>query len=393
MCFHILSRRDFHRLCAGSLPLPGQAPEPPYPPSPLLRSMTLDWSTHRRDAQGSDNWQLTWADDGHLYGAWGDGGGFGGTNSEGRVSLGVARVEGDWRNYRGVNVWGGKNGLHAAGLDGKSWGMICVRGALYMWVVPGSPLKVMQREARLYRSADHAATWQPAGWSFAREDDLTIPTICQFGRDYAGARDDYVYHYFIHPRDDTSDSIQRPGAVYLARSSRERLMERTAYEFFAGMKGSRPVWSAGAGGKRPVFEDPGGVGWVLSVSYNPGLKRYLLMTDHTASNRGNLGVFDAPQPWGPWTTVVYWSEADGAGFGAGRVEPNTFFWNMPVKWLSRDGTEFTLVFTGSGRGRNNDSFNLVRGRFELRAGEPRLRGWTGRASPDPGPGRAPRLAP
>ena len=42
--------------------------------------MNIDWSTHQRHAPGSDNFQLTWADDGHQYGIWGDGGGFAGTN-------------------------------------------------------------------------------------------------------------------------------------------------------------------------------------------------------------------------------------------------------------------------------------------------------------------------
>ncbi|MHC4299203.1 MAG: hypothetical protein ACYS7Y_18165 [Planctomycetota bacterium] len=63
--------------------------EPPYPRSTLISGLSLDWSTHRRAAQGSDNFQLTWADDDNLYGAWGDGGGFGGTNKKGRVGLGV----------------------------------------------------------------------------------------------------------------------------------------------------------------------------------------------------------------------------------------------------------------------------------------------------------------
>src|SRR5690606_40074440 len=56
--------------------------------------------------------------------------------------------------------------------------------------------------------------------------------------------------------------------------------------------------------KRPVFTDAeNGVGWNLSVSYHPGLRRYLLCTQHTAIAEGNLGIFDAPEPWGPWTTV------------------------------------------------------------------------------------------
>ena len=73
---------------------------------------------------------------------------------------------------------------------------------------------------------------------------------------------------------------------------------------------------------------------------------------------------DAAEPWGPWTTLTYLPR--GNRFGARHVPPNTFFWNMPVKWLDKDGRGFTLVFTGAGRGKDNGSFNLVRGRFELR---------------------------
>jgi hypothetical protein len=345
----------------------GQPAGPPYPPSPVLRGITLDWTTHQRDAIGSDNWQLTWADDGHQYAAWGDGGGFGGTNSAGRVSLGVARIEGAPDGYRGVNVWGGNGALYPATFEGKSWGMISTGGALYMWVVPKSLLADMQSEARLYRSPDHGATWQPADWAFTRADGLTIPTICQFGKDNNGARDRYVYHYFISPRDASGYNIQRPGAIYLARSPETELMHHAAYEFFAGMSGGRPSWTRDLAAKAPVFEDrENGVGWVSSVTYVHGLRRYILMCEHTSSSRGNFGMFDAPEPWGPWTMVTYLNESEGNYFGAGHVEPNTFFWNIPVKWQSLDGKRFTIVFTGAGRGKNNDSFNLVSGEFLLR---------------------------
>jgi hypothetical protein len=328
--------------------------------------MRLDWSTHRRDAPGSDNWQLTWADDGHLYGAWGDGGGFGGSNSDGRVSLGFARIEGSWSDYRGVNVWGGKSPLSPATFEGKSWGAICVDGVLHMWVVPKSLLAEMQSETRLYSSADHGRTWRPAAWAFTHADELSIPTICQFGRNYQGARDPFVYHYFIAPQDSSGYVIQKPGTIHLARSPAKRVAERSAHEFLAGYRGGTPLWTRDVKRKQPVFEDPvNGVGWVSSVCYNAGLKRYILMVDHTASSRGNLGVYDAPEPWGPWTTVRFLSEAAGSAFGAGQpqVPPNTFFWNLPTKWHSQDGLKFTMVFTGAGRGKDNDSFNLVRGRF------------------------------
>src|SRR5262245_3667829 len=66
----------------------------PYPPSNIISGLQWDWSTHRKLAPGSDLWPVTWASDGNLYAAWGDGGGFGGTDSDGRVSMGFARLEG-----------------------------------------------------------------------------------------------------------------------------------------------------------------------------------------------------------------------------------------------------------------------------------------------------------
>ncbi len=341
----------------------------PFPPSPVISDISFDWSTHQRYAQGSDNWQLTWADDGHQYAPWGDGGGFGGTNSEGRVSLGVVRIEGSHDDYRGTNVWGGLNPENPATFGGKSWGMIGIDGSLYMWVSPRSKLHDMQSEARLYRSNDHAATWQPADWAFTNEDGLTIPTICQFGQDYGGARDDFVYHYFLPPSSAESTTISRignSGEVFLARSHMSRLMDRSAYEFFSGMDDrGQPRWNKTLADKQAVFSDRNGTGWCLSVSYNSGLQRYLLMTNHISSSRGNLGLFDAPEPWGPWTTVTYRNRSENTHFGAGHVVDNVFFGNFPTKWLSADGTEFTLVFTGGGRGKNNDSWNAIRGRFLL----------------------------
>src|SRR5688572_16126470 len=79
---------------------PSPVDSAPYEASAIIGGWRLDWSTHQRHAPGSDNWPITWAGDDHQYTAWGDGGGFGGSNSDRRVSLGVARIEGTWDNYR-----------------------------------------------------------------------------------------------------------------------------------------------------------------------------------------------------------------------------------------------------------------------------------------------------
>jgi hypothetical protein len=49
-------------------------------------------------------------------------------------------------------------------------------------------------------------------------------------------------------------------------------------------------------------------------------------------------------------------------FGEPYVEASTFFWNFSNKWLSSDGRDFVLVFTGVG---SNDSWNTVHGTFHI----------------------------
>jgi hypothetical protein len=326
----------------------------PYPLSPVIARIEYDFGSHVRMAPGSDNWPITWAEDDSQYCAWGDGGGFGGTNEDGRVSLGVARIDGPADHYTGHNIWGGKDAAHPAQFGGKSYGIIALGATLYMWVAPGSGFDNYD-EARLARSRDGGATWQRADWAFPKSDGLLNPTFCQCGRGYRGARDGFVYCYAVRLRDDSS-ALQPPGQVDLIRAPASAVDDRARYEFFAGRdRQGTPRWTRDIAKRQPVFEDSSGLGSQLSVSYNSGLRRYLLCAEHGASYRGNLGVFDAPEPWGPWTTVAYHSNFGGLG--------STFFWNFSNKWLSADGTGFVLVFTGSG---DNDSWNTVRGRFVLK---------------------------
>jgi hypothetical protein len=327
-------------------------------PSEVIDGIRIDWSTHKQQAPGSDNWPLTWADDGHQYTSFGDGGGFGGTNQDGRVSLGVARLEGDSANFKGVNIWGGKDARNPAQFDGKSYGIISIDGVLYIWVSPGSNAS-NYKEARLAVSKDHGATWTKVDWAFTQADKIILPTFLQFGQDYDGARDGYVYSYSIRLQNASELSVQKPGIIDLMRVPKGQVTDRSAYEFFRGLdQGGSPSWTKDLNERRPVFENPDGVGWNASVTYNSGLERYLLMTEHSQTMRGNLGIFDAPEPWGPWTTVHY-----EKGFGKDHIGQSTFYWVFSNKWFSNGGLEFVMIFTGVG---SNDSFNFVRGRFILK---------------------------
>jgi len=338
---------------------------PPYPPSPVIERVIWDFRGIRRLAPGSDLWPMTWAADDNLYTSWGDGGGFGGTNHDGRVSLGFARISGFPPQFVAANVWGGKNAEQQASFGGKTAGMLSVGGVLYAWI---NMQNAKTPDIRLGWSLDLAKSWQLADWKFAdpRSPTFFPSTFLNFGRDYGGARDEYVYTYggqWIWTQGPAHD-------VYLARVDKKRIKERPAYEFFGGLDATGSlVWTADITLRQPVFNDPRGIAntALCSVVFNPGIKRYILTVAHRTpsssviSGVGQLGIFDAPEPWGPWTTVAYYD--DWGGFGTGEA----LVYAMPTKWLSPDGKTFWMVFSSTGK---LDSFNLITGSFILKPSPP-----------------------
>src|SRR6185503_18846830 len=117
-----------------------------------------------------------------------------------------------------------------------------------------------------------------------------------------------------------------------------------AYEFLVAYTATgQPVWSQRQGSLADVFDNPGKC-YRGGVTYNAALKRYLWCqilptSKHPQGPRfqGGFGVYDAPEPWGPWTTVFYTDEWD-----VGPGETNSF----PTKWMSADGKTLHLVFSG-----------------------------------------------
>jgi len=365
-----------------AIPLGSASENLPYPQSEVITGIEFDWSTHKRSAPGSDNFRLTWADDDNLYGAWGDGGGFGGNNKDGRVGLGVARIEGSGDDYRGYNVWGGFEPENKSTFNGKNWSMIAIDDMLYMHVSPdvvaGKGYRNHYEFIELAQSSDYGASWEKLDWTFLQSENLTVPTFLNFGKANAGVPKKfgkYVYTYFIRPEcidmehqgpNQVGLIVHKPGVLYLSRTPTKAFPPaKEDFEFFTGLNSKgKPTWGS-LEEKAPVFENKDGVGWCLSASYHPEAKRVLLSTEHGKSHAGQIGIFDAPTPWGPWSTVAYFNE--DKPFGAERPgsdlewENNVFFVSFPTKWF--DGNDFTMNFTGSGGGKDNDSFNTIQGRF------------------------------
>ena len=305
------------------------AAKPPYPPSPVIAG--IDWapaSTIVRHAKGGDNWPITWGADDWLYTAWGDAYGFEPFLPK-KLSIGISRVAGNPPNFRGENILAPT--AEAVG-DGNR-----ARKASGMLMLKGGTLYMLVRNvgnSQLGWSRDQGRTWEWADWKF--ETSFGCPTFLNFGKAYAGSRDNYVYVY----SQDHDSAYERADRMVLARAPQDRLRQRTAYEFFVRRKDDGSAeWTSDVAKRGAAFENPGQC-YRSSVTYNAGLKRYLWTQTGAGEDTrfaGGFSIYDAPEPWGPWNTVYHTPLWD-----VGPGETCSF----PTKWMSADGRTLHLVFSG-----------------------------------------------
>lgn len=321
---------------------PGDLAQAPCPSSEVMRNVTFaPPSSIVRKAFDSDNWPITWADDDHLYTAYGDGRGFE-PYTEKKLGLGFAKIGGSPTDFHGVNIRSetGEN-LSYGARGAKASGLLMVDGMLYMWARNTD-------NSQLAWSSDHGETWT---WSDSRfTTSFGHPTFLNYGKNYAGARDEYVYIY-SHDADSAYSAADR---MVLARVPKDRIRDRDAYEFFRDLDTEgNPLWTWDIRQRGAVFIHPGGC-YRSGISYNAGLRRYLwyqIVPGGDTRFEGGFGLYDAPEPWGPWTTVYFTTEWD-----VGPGESGTF----PTKWMSADGKTCHLVFSG------NDYFAVRKAGFSLR---------------------------
>lgn len=122
------------------------------------------------------------------------------------------------------------------------------------------------------------------------------------------------------------------------------------YEFVERIDDAgRPVWTADVSRRGAIFTHAQHC-YRTQVSYHPWLKRYLLCQILPAGDarfEGGFGVYEAPEPWGPWSTVYFTRRWD-----VGPGESCSF----PTKWMDPKGAY--MLFSG------NDSFSVRKVAFE-----------------------------
>ena len=308
----------------------------PYPQS--SRVTGASFGAEISLAEGSDNWPTTWSDDGHQYTIWGDGGGFGGTNTLGRVSLGVGRLEGVFPVFSGFNVWGGLNPENVAQFPGKSYGIISIGGDLYSWLGYGgdNSLGSVQNTV-LMKSTDKSATWTklPTDPWWTDADNLYLPSFLNYDQDN-GVHDGYVYTYMVRG----STFAFNTSGCDLARVPIADIEDKTKYEWWTSTG-----WTTVLANREAVFLDSAGTRTV-SCTWNPILGLYFLTNEHSTNN---FGIYVSEKPWGPWETAV-WEPAN-----APTASLSLYF---APKWWSNDGLSGIMLYSGS-QLKANDNFAAV----------------------------------
>ena len=308
------------------------------------------YSTYQLAGDG-DLWPSCWADDGKLYAANGDGKNFASTF----YAMAVGRIGGSPPNLIGTFLAGDVGNNYSGGpYTDKPTGLACVGGAIYLAYQNLNETTFEDAPAAsIVESTDHGVTWSanPAAPMFGTPGNATSPTAYKFttvffldyGKNYGNAIDSYVYAYGLD--NDWRDQT----AVYLARVPSTSILNRSMWQFYAGLNGNTPTWSSDITQKAAVLTDQRNLYPTMfgadcpanqkviaqgGAVYDEPLNRYIMTTWGCATHE----FYEAPEPWGPWSHVL------SNDFGPLRLLQNRgqYGTSIPSKFISADGQTLYL---------------------------------------------------
>lgn len=326
----------------------------PYPKSEVIKG--IEWVSEPMLYPNSfgDVWSCTWADDNHIYTVSDD---TTGIDKACESNLAVSVVRGSptdcvietinpmyefgrhwWRE--GQDTW-------------KAAGMTCVDGVLYMGVSQHSgaydypDLIQWVYDGSIVKSEDHGKTWSQkrrAGNAMFPGPRFATPFFVQFGKDYQGAFDEYVYSV------SNGDTWNNGNYMMMARVHRDKIhrLDPTDWEFFLGTdEQNTAYWTddivKAHHQSKGIFRHRGCTS-MTGIQYVPAVERFILAQwayTYPDSDRPwdqtSLFLYEAPKPWGPWHNF--------------HVEENwgTSYYNpsLPSKWFEEDGKKMWMVAAGN----------------------------------------------
>jgi len=337
-------------------------PRPEYPQSEIIKSVAFD--SKRIYADNGDMWPCTWGTDDNIYTACGDlthpDYGYHSEANFWKVAGSPnTKIEMSLLNYTPIDKEFSKTlpDTHES-INVKPSSVISIGGRLYMTVSSMNYGEEKHGYRQRYPNSwiivsdDFGVTWDykatPYDFFSGR---LCGPTFVQFGKDNDGARDEYVYVVFPCSFNGVA-YWENQDCLLMGRVLAGSLLDRNAWE----LRTANGSWDCDDTKAAPVFEYPGMTGQDF-IQYNKGLGRYILgnygfmsptgvprpyhtgqFTDCETKYPSQLTLFEAPEPWGPWSLF--------------HVDDNwgTYGGYNPIymtKWMSSDGLVMYMVYSGS----------------------------------------------
>jgi len=347
----------------------------PYPQSTVISGVNWQFDNLITSASGSDLWPATWAGDNNVYMTWGDGGGFGGDDTKCRTQFGMAKIEGYPPSLTTMNVYGCKsddtgcvgtfthdaacNASYASAILAYGEDIVAVDNSLYAIATH----EAVPRYAKIAYSSNFGQTWLEYPWNWPQNaGDWRPDGFVQVGMGLPGQQ--YIYIVGGKIGDDINTYLARyPLPLYRCQIATNCLGSQPGYQWFVGTPSS-PSWGTWANAVPIHTDSSGGTGG--HMTYFPVLGRYIFSQAHGIPLKlPKFAMYDAPNPWGPWTTVTYQET-----WGGYNQATYSLWYSITTKWISADGKTFWMSYSGMGDAPYNlDSFNLVKGTFVL-AGEP-----------------------
>ena len=348
--------------------LPGEAglPQIPYQKSGFIKGIRwLSEPIHNKNV--GDVRSCTWGDDNNLYSVADD------TNGTGDVgwNLSIYKIEGQPPNPVVTRVNEMKEYDKAgAGHWWKGAGLASIDGVLYLGIYSQSnprngsatAISFNADHSSIIMSTDHGKTWTPRATvesPMFPGKQFPTPFFVQYGKDYSGAMDDYVY---LISNDGGWNNWNR---MELARVLRKRIgdLNRSDWEFFTGVnKQNAPLWDRDVRHATAIFEHKGYTS-MTGMQYVPAIKRFVLgQWAYVAMHGGGdqtqtssaappwprdykydqtmLLLYEASKPWGPWR-LFHAQPKWGPAF----YNPN-----FPSKWFENGGKRMWIVEGGNYQG-------------------------------------------
>lgn len=340
--------------------------QPPYQSSDRFTSLKWLSKPIMNTSYYGDVWSTAWADNGNLYAVaddtWGGanpfpnmhdntpddtwGAEFSGSN------LAIYRIDGTPQNntihlLNKMQPYG-----HATWREERAtWkanGMTCVDGVLYLSVSQHAyafPGDYLQRtyDATIIKSTDYGQTWSdkpkiaqamfPGHW-------FSTPFFVQFGQDYSGGMDDYIYAV------SNNGCWNNGNYLTLGRVHRGKIgnLALDDWEFFTDINDEHhPTWDQNFLNAKAIFRHRNYTS-MTGIQYVPALDCFILLewayNDLDDPTRPflstGLHLYEAAKPWGPWRHVYSEADWNHASYNPG----------MPAKWFEDGGKRIWLTSAG-----------------------------------------------